>query len=141
VALRCGQSCDNTGSGTPASGPAHPGKMRMAQSGSPFLVEGRVALLGIAHRTIRVCRSHIAAIRRSRKTFPTTLNTFGNRIQVARFEKGLLQSEMAEKLQISTNLVKRWEENLEMPTTDKWAKIAYILDLISTANSNNPSAE
>jgi ribosome-binding protein aMBF1 (putative translation factor) len=97
--------------------------------------------LGIAHRTIRTSRDHISTARRPRKAFPTTLKTFGDRLQVARFEKGLLQTELAQKLQIPTMLVKRWEENLETPAKDQWAKIAYLLDLTGTANSNNPTAE
>jgi ribosome-binding protein aMBF1 (putative translation factor) len=107
----------------------------------PLPLTGRVALLGIAHRTIRASRSHISAIRRPRKAFPTTLKTLGDRLQVARFEKGLLQSEIAKQMQIPTTLVKRWEENSEMPTRDQGPKIACLLNLTGTANSNNPTAE
>jgi ribosome-binding protein aMBF1 (putative translation factor) len=102
---------------------------------------GRIALLGIAHRTIRISRSHISINRRPRKVFPTTLETLGDRLQVARFEKGLLLSELAQKLQIPTVLVKRWEENLETPTKDQWEKVAYLLNLTSTPNCINLTAE
>jgi ribosome-binding protein aMBF1 (putative translation factor) len=83
-----------------------------------------------------VSRSHIFINRQPRKPFPTTLKTFGDRLQVARFESGFLLSELAQKLQIPTILLKRWEQNLETPTKEQWAKIADLLNLTGTAKSS-----
>jgi ribosome-binding protein aMBF1 (putative translation factor) len=97
--------------------------------------------LGIAHRTIRISRGNISTTRRPRKAFPTTLETLGDCIYVARFEKGLLQSELAQKLQIPTTLVKRWEENMETPTETEWAILADLLNLFGNLNSDDRKAE
>jgi ribosome-binding protein aMBF1 (putative translation factor) len=65
-----------------------------------------IQLLGFTQRQIRVSRSHIPTYRNPRKLFPTTLKTPGDHIKAKRFEKGLLQSELAEKLGVSVRLVK-----------------------------------
>ena len=88
---------------------------------------GRVALLDIAHRTVRAARSQIATRGRPRKSLPTAIKTLGDRIQVRRFELGLLQSELAAKLKVPISLLQAWEEDVQDPAPDHWNKLDNVL--------------
>jgi ribosome-binding protein aMBF1 (putative translation factor) len=100
-----------------------------------------IQLLAFHQRRIQVPRSHISANRKPRKPFPGTLKTLGDRIQAGRFEEGLLQSELAEKLGVTTLLVRRWEENLETPCEAQWPSLSNLLNLTQGPCSINPTAE
>jgi DNA-binding transcriptional regulator YiaG len=97
--------------------------------------------LGIAQRTIHVSRSHIATRRHARKAFPTTLKTLGDHIHAARFEKGLLLSQMAEKLGVPYEFVTRWEQDLEKPSITEWENISRLLGLANHVISNTPKQD
>jgi len=71
--------------------------------------------LGITQRKIRISRSHIPPNRSPRKAFPATLKTLGDRIKAWRFETDALQSEVAEKLGVSTSLIQSWENDEYLP--------------------------
>ena len=88
---------------------------------------GRVALLGIAQRKIRASRGHIGTNRRPRKSLPTTVKTLGDRIQVCRYEKGLLQSELAEKMGITIEAIQLLENDLRVPKDKEWQMLETIL--------------
>jgi hypothetical protein len=66
---------------------------------------GKSSPVGITQRKIRIFRSNIASNRQPKKAFPLVLITLGDRIHAARFEKGLLLSKMAQKLQTSIAVV------------------------------------
>jgi ribosome-binding protein aMBF1 (putative translation factor) len=91
-----------------------------------------IGLLGIAHRTIRASRSHIQTNRRPRKRFPESIKTLGDRIRVARLEKGLIQKELAKKLGIPTRHVIRWEQDKREPTQAQRKQLADILAISAT---------
>jgi DNA-binding transcriptional regulator YiaG len=69
----------------------------------------------------------IPANRKPRKPLPTIIKTLGDRIQVRRFEKGLLQSEVAEKLRVPISLVRAWENDVLEPNHDEWNRLAKVL--------------
>lgn len=48
------------------------------------------------------------------------VKTAGDRLQVRRFELGLLQSEVAAKLRVQISLVQAWEEDVQVPNQDEW---------------------
>jgi DNA-binding transcriptional regulator YiaG len=52
------------------------------------------------------------ANRLPRKSVPTITNILGDRIQIKRFEKGLLQTELATKLGVFVELLKVWDEDV-----------------------------
>jgi ribosome-binding protein aMBF1 (putative translation factor) len=91
--------------------------------------------LGIAQRQIRLSSSHFEKIRRSRKAFPTTVKTLGDFIQAKRFEKGLCQSELAERLGVPISLVRQWEEDQQTPTETQWQSLTSILNLTIPINA------
>jgi ribosome-binding protein aMBF1 (putative translation factor) len=97
--------------------------------------------LAFHQRRIQVPHSHISVNRKPRKPFPTILKTLGDRIQARRFEEGLLQSELAGKLGVTTLLVRRWEDNLETPSLAHWPMLASLLNLTQGPSSKNPTAE
>jgi DNA-binding transcriptional regulator YiaG len=96
---------------------------------SPVFLRGRVALLGIAQRTITVSGSHISSKRHRRKIFPTVLKTLGDRIHVKRVEKGLLQGQLGRKLGVAREVVMDWERDLRTPNDDEWQSLAKVLGL------------
>jgi ribosome-binding protein aMBF1 (putative translation factor) len=97
--------------------------------------------LGITQRTIRASRSHIPANRRTWKAFPTTVKTLGDHIKAKRFEKGLHQRELAEKLSVSKLRVKLWEHDQRMPSEAQWQVLSNILGFSSELQFVNPTAE
>jgi DNA-binding transcriptional regulator YiaG len=86
-----------------------------------------IRLLAFEHRKIRISRTHIPVNRKGTKAFPTSPTTLGERIRINRIEKGLLQSEMAEKLGVSRFQVGKWERNLVKPTESELAVVADFL--------------
>ena len=76
-------------------------------------------------------RSQVSSHRRRRKSLPTIIKTVGDRIQVRRFEKGLLQSEVAAKLGVPISLVQAWEEDVQEPNQDEWKGLS---DVLGTTN-------
>jgi ribosome-binding protein aMBF1 (putative translation factor) len=97
--------------------------------------------LGITQRTIRASRSHIPSNRRAWKAFPTTLKTLGDCIKAKRFEKGLLQRELAEKLGVSKLRVKLWEHDQRVPNEAQRQALSDILSLSGELQFVNPKAE
>ena len=89
---------------------------------------GRVLLLGIAQRTIRVFCTHIPTNRQLRKPLPTSIQTLGDLIQVKRYEKRLTLPQLAEKMGIATASVRAWEDGSSQPDTQQMALLAKFLD-------------
>lgn len=85
--------------------------------------------MGIGQRSIRTSRAHISTERINKKVFPATLKTLGDHIRLKRFEKGLLQAEMAAKLGVSSQLVQQWEMDRRTPMDDQWLALVNMLGL------------
>ena len=71
--------------------------------------QGRVALLGIAHRSIRIPFVHELRKRKWFKSLPASIKTLGEWIQVRRQEKKLSPYHLAGKMGIATALVQSCE--------------------------------
>lgn len=57
------------------------------------------------------------------------MNDMGSKIAAARKDKGLTQTEFAEKLSVTRQTVSRWEAGTVMPDIDKIPDIASLLDV------------
>jgi DNA-binding transcriptional regulator YiaG len=97
--------------------------------------------LGITHRRIQVSRRHISIDRNPKKSIPVIVKTLGDQIQIKRYEKGLLQSQVAKALNVMTSLVKSWEDNSEKPTQAQWFGLANLLGLPDGLYSHFLTAE
>ncbi len=97
-----------------------------ASTGCPFSL-GRIALLGIAHRTIHISRVPFRDNRNVRKAIPTTAKTLGDRILLSRYERRLKQCELAEKMEVSEWLVSKWERDICQPTGDQLRLLESLL--------------
>lgn len=88
--------------------------MEVRSNISPSLSE--VALLGFAHRSIRLSRRHIPTNRAPRKRFPASLRTLGDRIRAKRFEKALSTRQLAEMAGVTVAEVNAWESDAAVPS-------------------------
>jgi DNA-binding transcriptional regulator YiaG len=70
---------------------------------------GRVALLGIAQRHIRISYTHNLRKRKQCKPLPTSIKALGDWIQVKRQQKKISPYHLAAKMGIATALVHSWE--------------------------------
>ena len=56
------------------------------------------------------------------------MSTFGERIRIARENKGLLQSELAASVGVkSSAVISNWEQNINKPDAEKMIKLCQIL--------------
>lgn len=118
---------------------------RTRQTGDAFtnaatrsLSSGRVALLGIADRSINVSRGHILPNRKPRKSFPTIVKTLGDHLQVKRAEKGFSLAELAGKARVTKSTILRWEVDAEVPNDSQWQLLERVLNLDSIFRSTKP---
>ena len=88
---------------------------------------GRVLVLGIAQRTIRVSRAHIPTDRQPRKPLPLSIQTLGDLIQVKRYEKNLTLRQLAQKMGIANASVKAWEEGSCSPDSEQIVELMNYL--------------
>jgi ribosome-binding protein aMBF1 (putative translation factor) len=88
---------------------------------------GRVLLLGIAQRQIRVSRSPLPPGHCRRKPLPTSIQTLGYFIQVRRYEKRLPLWQLAQKMGITTASVQAWEEGTSQPDGQQMALLTKYL--------------
>jgi DNA-binding transcriptional regulator YiaG len=72
---------------------------------------------------------------------PKIPRTFGDHIQIKRFEKGLLQSQIAKELKVTTSGIKGWEKNSERPPQAQWLGLANLLGLSDGLYFNDQTAE
>ncbi len=101
----------------------------------------RVARSGFALRKIQASRSCIPSNRRPRKSMPTTLKTLGDHIQVRRFEEGLLQSELAEKMGVTTSLIQLWENDDCLPDERQFKMLVSLLAPKRRPKFGNPTVD
>jgi ribosome-binding protein aMBF1 (putative translation factor) len=94
-----------------------------------ILSRGRVALLGIAQRQMRVSRVHIPAVWNRRKSLPTCIQTLGDLIQIKRYEKRLTVGQLAEKMGIAQTTIRAWERDGCEPDPQRLEALGEILGL------------
>ncbi|MGN1371327.1 MAG: helix-turn-helix domain-containing protein [Candidatus Coprovivens sp.] len=58
-----------------------------------------------------------------------TNKSMGDMISTLRKEKGMTQSELAEKMKVTDKAVSKWERNLSCPDINSIPKLAQILDI------------
>jgi DNA-binding transcriptional regulator YiaG len=88
---------------------------------------GRVALLGIAQRSIRVKFSHKLRKQKQEKPLSDGVKTLGDWIRVKRIEKNLTPSHLALKMGIASALVCSWEDDSSQPDTRQLEILANLL--------------
>ena len=71
--------------------------------------------MGIAQRQIRVFHTPALPSRNHRKALPTSIQTFGDLIQIKRYEKSLTLWQLAQKMGITTASVRAWEDGIGQP--------------------------
>lgn len=71
-----------------------------------------MALLGICSRTIVAQFPEISVYRRVLKGAPTNPQTLGEHLRLARIDRGLKQTELADLLSVVYQTVVKWELNL-----------------------------
>ena len=89
---------------------------------------GRVALLGIAKRQIRVSRAHVPAVCIRRKPLPTSIKTLGDLIQIRRYEKRLTLRRLVLKMGIAITMLRAWESDTDRPNEQQMKQLAQVLD-------------
>jgi ribosome-binding protein aMBF1 (putative translation factor) len=87
----------------------------------------RVALLGIAQRSITVKFSQKLRKQKQDKPLPDGTNTLGGWIKVKRIEKNLSVYHLAGKMGIATALVRSWEDSTIQPDTRQLEILASLL--------------
>ena len=72
-----------------------------------------------------------------RKLIPVNVKTMGDQLLLKRIEANLTQSEMAQKLGVSTRTVRKWEHGSACPTEDNWQALSQLLRLDSQFPKNS----
>ena len=99
---------------------------------------GGVALLGIAHRSIRINYVHNLRKRKWFKPLSVSIKTLGDWIQVKRQEKNLSPCHLAEKMGIATTLVQSWENGTYEPDADQIQMLNSILKFDAVIDLPSP---
>jgi len=92
-------------------------------------------LLGIAQRTVVAVFDYPSQRFSPRKLIPVNVKTLGDKLHLGRIKANLCQQEVAQKLKVSTRMVRKWERGLACPTEDHWRALALILGLDSRFSS------
>jgi DNA-binding transcriptional regulator YiaG len=104
---------------------------RGAFSPSP---SGRVALLGIAHRSILVKYAQKSKLEPQHKPLVENAKTLGDWIKAHRDRKNLAPYHLALKMGIAHALVLAWENNVSEPNNKQWADLAWIFGCMPNDN-------
>jgi ribosome-binding protein aMBF1 (putative translation factor) len=91
---------------------------------------GRVALLGIAQRQIRVKYSDNLRNPEPSKPLPASIKTMGDWIHVKRCEKNFTPGHLALKMGITAGLVLAWEEGAGQPNEQQLEVLAKVLGIL-----------
>jgi DNA-binding transcriptional regulator YiaG len=90
---------------------------------------GRVALLGIAQRTISIKYAQKSRNRNRAKALSVNIKTIADWIKVRRIEKNLTPHHLAAKMGIATALVRSWEDGSSQPDSKQLQGLASCLGL------------
>src|ERR1035437_6063741 len=96
------------------------------QTGSLSL--GRVALLGIAQRQVRLQYPANLGNQKRAKVLKLNVKTAGDWLKVKRLEKNLTPGHVAAKMGIATSLVGAWENSTQQPENQQLKVLASVLD-------------
>ena len=88
-------------------------------------------MLGIAQRTVVAVFDYPSQRFSPRKLIPVNVKTLGDQLHLARIKANLSQSEVAQKLGVSTRTVRKWEHGHTCPTEDYSQLLTHILHLDS----------
>jgi ribosome-binding protein aMBF1 (putative translation factor) len=90
---------------------------------------GRVALLGIAQRTIRI--KHAKKSRKDPvvKPLPESIKTIGDWIQVNRMAKNFTRCHLALKMGMATALIHSWEDGTSQPDRPQLEVLAKFFEI------------
>ncbi|HTR41807.1 MAG TPA: helix-turn-helix transcriptional regulator, partial [Pseudomonadales bacterium] len=98
------------------------------------LSRGRVALLGIAQRSIRIKFRPKTRKQNTTKPLPTSIKTLGDLIQVKRVERNLTPGYLAARMGIAANLVSSWEDGSRRPDDRQLEILASLLGICALDN-------
>jgi DNA-binding transcriptional regulator YiaG len=87
----------------------------------------RVALLGIAQRTVSIEFARNQKKTPSAKPLPESVKTIGDWIQAMRVEKNLTSGHVAAKMGIATSVVRSWEDGTSQPDDRQLKVLATLL--------------
>ena len=99
------------------------------------------ALLDICSRTIVAQFSAISVYRRILKRAPKNPQTLGEHLRLARIDRGLKQTELAQLLGVVYQTVEKWEHNLAPMCSKSRARVVAFLGYDPAAPGVNPTAD
>ena len=88
---------------------------------------GRVALLGIAQRTVSIKFAPNQKKKPRAKALPESIQTIGDWIQAMRAEKNLTPGHLAAKMGIAAGVVRSWESGTSQPDDRQLKVLANLL--------------
>jgi ribosome-binding protein aMBF1 (putative translation factor) len=103
-------------------------------------VRGRVALLGIAQRRIRITFGEIPKGQDRPNPLPMSIKTIGGWIRDKRNEKNLTPGHLAKKMGIAAAVVLSWESDAERPNGLQCQLLERFLGLDSRLKPTSPNA-
>ena len=100
-----------------------------------------LGLLGICERIVTAHWTPKKHVWRRNKPYPTTPQSFGERLRKHRLDIGLTQAELAEKMGVSKSTIDKWECNWTTPPSRYHPAIAELLGFDAFQVATNPTAE
>jgi len=100
-------------------------------SGTASANGGWLRRLVIAQRTVVAVLDYPSQRFSLRKLIPVNVKTLGDQLHLGRIKANLSQSEVAQKLRVSTRTVRKWEHGQSCPAEDHWQVLAHLLCLCS----------
>jgi len=99
------------------------------------------ALLDICSRTIVAHFSAISVYRRILKRAPKNPQTLGEHLRLARIDRGLKQTELAQLLGVVYQTVEKWEHNLVPMSPKSRVRVVAFLGYDPVVPGANPTAD
>jgi DNA-binding transcriptional regulator YiaG len=112
----------------PVAGRANPIAGIFKDAGNVKILSwGRVALLGIAQRTVHAEYTANQRNQKRAKALQLNTRTAGDWLKVKRLEKNLTRGHVAAKMGIATSLVCSWESSTQQPDSNQLKILAAVL--------------